>query len=161
MKLGAFSVSLVVKDIAVSRAFYEKLGLAVVGGDESQNWLMLANDDTVIGLFQDMLEKNTLTFCPGWNQRAEALPDYDDVRAIKQSLAEAGIPIAYEAGEDSGPGCFMVEDPDGNPILFDQHVPCPTEGPVSSGLTLTDALEKSLSWPPSILQWLLADIARV
>ena len=123
MSLGAFSVSLAVKDIAASRSFYEKLGFAAAGGDVDQNWLIMANGDCVIGLFQGMFDQNVLTFCPGWDQQAQTLEDFEDVRAIRDRLKETGIPISDESGDaDSGPASFMVFDPDGNPILFDQHV---------------------------------------
>lgn len=123
MKLGAFSVSLAVKDIAASRAFYEQLGFEVVHGDQAQNWLILRNGTTNIGLFQGMFEKNTLTFNPGWDQSAERLPDFDDVRDIQKQLKAADVPLVSEADEDStGPASFVLMDPDGNPVLVDQHV---------------------------------------
>lgn len=123
MKLGAFSVSLAVKDIAASRAFYEQLGFEVVHGDQAQNWLILRNGTTNIGLFQGMFEKNTLTFNPGWDQTAERLPDFDDVRDIQKQLKAADVPLVSEADEDStGPASFVLMDPDGNPVLVDQHV---------------------------------------
>jgi catechol 2,3-dioxygenase-like lactoylglutathione lyase family enzyme len=123
MQLGAFSVSLAVKDIAASRAFYEKLGFAVFGGDQSQNWLILKNGDHIIGLFQGMFEKNMLTFNPGWDQNAGNLGSFTDVREIQRRLRAAGVTFASEADETtSGPASFVVVDPDGNPILVDQHV---------------------------------------
>ena len=123
MELGAFSVSLAVKDIAVSKDFYQKLGFEVFGGDESQNWLMLRNGDHVIGLFQGMFEQNILTFNPGWDQEANPLSEYNDVRDIQKELKAHGIPFAQEADENSsGPASFVIVDPDGNPILVDQHV---------------------------------------
>ena len=122
MELGAFSVSLAVKDIAVSKDFYQKLGFEVFGGDESQNWLMLRNGDHVIGLFQGMFEQNILTFNPGWDQEANPLSEYNDVRDIQKELKAHGIPFAQEADENSsGPASFVIVDPDGNPILVDQH----------------------------------------
>ncbi len=123
MELGAFSVSLAVKDIAVSRAFYEKLGFTVFAGDQAKRWLILKNGDHVIGLFQGMFDKNILTFNPGWDQKARALASFADVREIQRQLKEQGVPFASEADETSnGPASFMVIDPDGNPILVDQHV---------------------------------------
>ena len=126
MRLGNFSVSLVVKDIAASRAFYEKLGFAAIAGDQKQNWLILQNDTSTIGLFQGMLEKNTLTFNPGWNRKGEALADFDDVRDLQRILKGKGLALALEADAAStGPASVMLKDPDGNPILLDQHVPKP------------------------------------
>jgi predicted lactoylglutathione lyase len=123
MELGAFSVSLAVKDIAASRAFYEKLGFTVFAGDQSKNWLMLKNGDHVIGLFQGMFEKNVLTFNPGWDQNARTLASFTDVRQLQRRLKEQGVQFASEADETSkGPASFMVIDPDGNPVLVDQHV---------------------------------------
>ncbi|MFX1819610.1 VOC family protein [Pseudarthrobacter sp. CC4] len=123
MQLGAFSVSLAVKDIAASAAFYEKLGFSRFGGDITQNWLILKNGDTVIGLFQGMFEKNMLTFNPGWNQDAEAVDPFTDVRDIQRELKAKGLEFVSEADEGAkGPASFMVLDPDGNPVLFDQHV---------------------------------------
>lgn len=128
MRLGNFSVSLAVKDIARSRAFYEKLGFQVIFGEAKQNWLILQNDTATIGLFQGMFERNILTFNPGWDRSGAALPDYDDVRDIQQALKTHGIPLATEADDSStGPASFMVIDPDGNPVLIDQHVPRPTK----------------------------------
>lgn len=122
MELGAFSVSLNVKDIKVSKAFYEKLGFQPLGGDISQNWIIMKNGDCVIGLFQGMFEKNILTFNPGWNQNAENLESFTDIREIQKQLKEKGIKLQTEANEDSeGPAHFVIEDPDGNPILVDQH----------------------------------------
>jgi len=122
MKLGAFSVSLNVKDIAVSKAFYGKLGFEAFGGDETQGWLILRNGETVIGLFQDMLPANTLTFNPGWDQAAQNLDSFDDVRTIQAHLRAEGVELASEADDSTtGPASFMVMDPDGNPILIDQH----------------------------------------
>ena len=123
MELGAFSVSLAVKDIDVSKDFYQKLGFEVFGGDESQNWLMLRNGDHVIGLFQGMFEQNILTFNPGWDQEANPLSEFNDVRDIQKELKANGISFAQEADENSsGPASFVIVDPDGNPILVDQHV---------------------------------------
>ena len=122
MKLGAFSVSLSVKDINKSKSFYENLGFQVLGGDITQNWLIMNNESCVIGLFQGMFEKNILTFNPGWNQSAENLNSFTDIRDIQKQLKEKGIKILTEADETSeGPASFTIEDPDGNPILFDQH----------------------------------------
>ena len=123
MQLGNFSVSLVVKDIAISRAFYEKLGFTAFGGNQEQKWLILKNGNTVIGLFQGMFERNILTFNPGWDSDAKKLPEFTDVRDLQRQLKAHGIQLLSEADETtSGPGSFMVEDPDGNPILVDQHV---------------------------------------
>jgi catechol 2,3-dioxygenase-like lactoylglutathione lyase family enzyme len=123
MDLGAFSISLAVKDISVSRSFYERLGFTVAGGDQDAGWLILRSGTTVLGLFQGMFEKNLLTFNPGWDQGANPLPEFTDVRAIQQRLKAAGIVPAHEADESTtGPAHFVVEDPDGNQILFDQHV---------------------------------------
>jgi len=126
MRLGNFSVSLAVKDIQASQAFYEKLGFRVIMGQPAQNWLILQNGTTTIGLFQGMFEKNTLTFNPGWNSKAERLPDYDDVRDIQKTLKSKGIALAAAADESTtGPASLRIVDPDGNPILIDQHVPRP------------------------------------
>ncbi|MGO4384909.1 VOC family protein [Specibacter sp. RAF43] len=123
MELGAFSVSLAVKDIAASAAFYEKLGFARHGGDLAQNWLILKNGEAVIGLFQGMFEKNALTFNPGWNQDAQALDTYTDVRELQRELKAEGLAFATEADEDTtGPASFIVVDPDGNPVIVDQHL---------------------------------------
>ena len=123
MDLGAFSISLTVKDLQASKEFYEKLGFTVFGGDASQNWLILKNGDRVIGLFQGMFEKNIMTFNPGWNQDAQPVESFTDVREIQRQLKEKGVQIQTEADESStGPASFIVIDPDGNPILVDQHV---------------------------------------
>lgn len=123
MQLGNFSVSLAVKDIAVSRAFYERLGFTVWGGDQAQNWLILKNGSTVIGLFQGMFERNLLTFNPGWDSDAKPLPEFTDVRDLQRELKAHGVALLSEADDaTSGPASFMVEDPDGNQILVDQHV---------------------------------------
>ncbi|WP_010095599.1 VOC family protein [Ornithinibacillus scapharcae] len=122
MNLGAFSISLNVKDIHKSKEFYEALGFETLGGDINQNWLILKNGTTVIGLFQGMFEKNILTFNPGWNQNAENLESFTDVREIQKELRDKGITFITEADETTeGPGHFTIVDPDGNPILFDQH----------------------------------------
>ena len=123
MQLGNFSISLAVKDIAASRAFYEKFGFKTFGGDASQNWLILKNGDHVIGLFQGMFEKNTLTFNPGWDSSANLLENFTDVRDLQRELKSQGVQFVAEADESTtGPGYFMAIDPDGNPILVDQHV---------------------------------------
>jgi lactoylglutathione lyase len=123
MKLGAFSVSLNVKDIESSKSFYEKLGFEVFGGDATQNWLIMKNGDTIIGLFQGMFEKNLLTFNPGWDQNAAAVESFTDVREIQKKLKEQGIDAGDDIDEgESGPASFMITDPDGNTILIDQHV---------------------------------------
>lgn len=123
MELGAFSVSLSVKDIEASRKFYEKLGFRSLGGDQSQNWLIPMNGDTVIGLFQGMFEGNLLTFNPGWNQQAEAVGPFTDVREIQRELKAQGMDFVQEADETTtGPAHLIIIDPDGNTILIDQHV---------------------------------------
>ena len=123
MELGAFSISLAVKDLQASQAFYEKFGFTVFHGDASQNWLILQNGTHTIGLFQGMFDKNILTFNPGWTQKAEALDSYTDVRELQKKLKAEGIAFRSEADESAtGPASFVVEDPDGNPILVDQHV---------------------------------------
>ena len=123
MELGAFSISLAVKDLKVSRAFYEKLGFRAFHGDETQNWLVMKNGEHVIGLFQGMFEKNILTFNPGWDQNAQPLDSFTDVRELQQQLKAQGVEIESEADESTtGPASFMVLDPDGNSILVDQHI---------------------------------------
>ncbi len=123
MELGAFSVSLAVKDLEASRQFYEKLGFEVFMGDQSQNWLILKNGHHVIGLFRGMFEKNILTFNPGWDANARPMGAFTDVRELQRRLKARGVPPVSEADESTtGPASFMVEDPDGNPILVDQHV---------------------------------------
>ena len=123
MELGAFSVSLAVKDLEASRSFYEKFGFEVVGGDASQNWQILRNGDHTIGLFQGMFEQNILTFNPGWDKRAQPLESFIDVRELQRQLKAKGIVLHTEADENGdGPASFMALDPDGNPILVDQHV---------------------------------------
>lgn len=122
MQLGNFSISLAVKDIAASQAFYEKLGFKVFTGDASKNWLILKNGDHAIGLFQGMFEKNTLTFNPGWDSNAADLEEFTDVRELQRQLKAQGVQLAAEADETTtGPAYFMVIDPDGNPVLVDQH----------------------------------------
>ena len=123
MELGAFSVSLSVKDLETSKSFYEKLGFHVFGGDPAENWLIMKNGDHVIGLFQGMFEGNILTFNPGWDQDANKLDSFTDVRDLQRELKALGLNIKNEADESTtGPASFMVVDPDGNPILIDQHV---------------------------------------
>ena len=123
MDLGAFAISLAVKDIHASLAFYEKFGFAITGGDIDQNWVVLRNGDHVIGLFQGMFEQNILTFNPGWNQQAEPVEEFTDVRELQRQLKAAGVELANEADETTtGPAYFATIDPDGNPILIDQHV---------------------------------------
>lgn len=122
MQLGAFSLSLAVKDIAVSKAFYEKLGFSTMGGEQSQGWLILKNGDTVIGLFQGMFDKNILTFNPGWDQNAQNLAEFTDVRVIQKHLQDQGIALLKTAdANSSGPAHMVLEDPDGNQIMLDQH----------------------------------------
>ena len=123
MELGNFSISLAVKDIAASKAFYEKFGFTVFGGDAAQGWLILKNGEHVIGLFQGMFEKNMLTFNPGWDSNAQKLAAFTDIRELQRGLKAQGVQLQPEADEStSGPASFMAVDPDGNPILFDQHV---------------------------------------
>lgn len=122
MHLGAFSVSLAVKDIEASKLFYEKLGFTVFMGAQAQNWLIMKNGDHTIGLFQGMFEKNILTFNPGWAQDCQPLKEFADVREIQKHLKEQGVAIVNPADESTtGPASFMVVDPDGNTILLDQH----------------------------------------
>lgn len=122
MNLGAFSISLAVKDIQASAAFYQKLGFTKFGGDITQNWLILRNGEHLVGLFQGMFEKNMLTFNPGWDQNAKELGAFTDVRELQRQLKAQGIQLATEANESTtGPASFVVIDPDGNPVLVDQH----------------------------------------
>ena len=123
MELGAFSVSLAVKDLEASKTFYEKLGFQVFAGDAAQNWLIMKNGDHTIGLFQGMFEKNILTFNPGWDQNANKLDSFTDVRDLQRELKAQGVKFESEADvSTTGPASFMIIDPDGNPILIDQHV---------------------------------------
>jgi lactoylglutathione lyase len=123
MELGNFSVSLAVKDIEASKLFYENLGFKSFAGNQSQNWLIMKNGDHAIGLFQGMFDKNILTFNPGWNSEAQELKEFTDVRELQRRLKELGVCMITEADENStGPASFMIADPDGNPILVDQHV---------------------------------------
>jgi catechol 2,3-dioxygenase-like lactoylglutathione lyase family enzyme len=125
MQLGNFSISLNVRDIAASRAFYETLGFAVVAGDQDQGWLIMKNGEANIGLFQGILEKNTLTFNPGWDNSGNNLQNFTDIREIEKSLRESGIEVTQQTGDSSGPASFVIVDPDGNPVLLDQHVDSP------------------------------------
>ena len=123
MELGAFSVSLAVKDIEASKLFYEKLGFTIFAGDQSQNWLIMKNGDHAIGLFQGMFDENILTFNPGWSSDAQQLREFTDVRELQRQLKDRGVNMISEADESStGPASFMMVDPDGNTILVDQHV---------------------------------------
>ena len=124
MELGNFSVSLAVKDIAASKLFYEKLGFTVFGGNQTQNWLIMKNGDhAIVGLFQGMFDKNILTFNPGWDSNAQPLASFTDIRDLQGHLKAQGVQLQTEADENTtGPASFMVVDPDGNPILIDQHV---------------------------------------
>ncbi|MEM6990246.1 MAG: VOC family protein [Myxococcota bacterium] len=123
MKLGNFSVSLAVKDIQASKAFYTKLGFEKIGGEEAQNWLILRNGDTKIGLFQGMFEGNLMTFNPGWDGNGDPLKEFTDVRELQKQLKSQGVALTTEADESTtGPASFTMVDPDGNAILFDQHV---------------------------------------
>ena len=122
MQLGCFSVSLAVKDIHASRAFYEKLGFSVYAGNADHGWLILKNGDHNIGIFQGMFEKNILTFNPGWDQNAKDVDPFTDLRELQRQLKAQGVQIVKEVDESTtGPASFVVEDPDGNPILIDQH----------------------------------------
>jgi lactoylglutathione lyase len=122
MDLGAFSISLTVKDLAQSKAFYETLGFSSMGGDATQGWLIMKNRTSVIGLFQGMFERNILTFNPGWDQDAQPLPSFTDVRDLQRQLKAAGVVFDQEADETTtGPASFIITDPDGNPVLVDQH----------------------------------------
>jgi lactoylglutathione lyase len=123
MDLGAFSVSLAVKDLAASKAFYEKFGFKSFAGNADENWLILKNGDHVIGLFQGMFEKNILTFNPGWDQNAQKVASFTDVRELQRELKAQGVELMQQADESTtGPASFVAVDPDGNPILVDQHV---------------------------------------
>ncbi|GHE91164.1 VOC family protein [Thalassotalea profundi] len=123
MNLGAFSISLAVKDIHLSKQFYQNLGFTIIGGDESQNWLIMKNGNHIIGLFEGMFDKNMMTFNPGWDQDSKALNDFDDIRHLQKQLKEKGVKITNEVDENTtGPANFVIIDPDGNPILIDQHV---------------------------------------
>jgi lactoylglutathione lyase len=122
MKLGAFSMSLTVKNIQASKKFYEDLGFSVFGGNLNQGWLIMKSGETIIGLFHGMFESNLLTFNPGWDQNAQALDTFDDIRVIQKELKAKGFTFSSEADETSlGPASFVIKDPDGNVILFDQH----------------------------------------
>jgi hypothetical protein len=126
MRLGNFSVSLAVKDLAKSRAFDEKLGFRVFGGDQAKNWLILQNETATIGLFQGMFDKNIMTFNAGWDRSGNSLPDFDDVRDIQKALKNRGLALTAEADvTTTGPASLMLIDPDGNPVLIDQHVSKP------------------------------------
>ena len=123
MKLGVFSVSLSVKDLKSSKEFYENLGFSVFAGEIEKNYLIMKNENSLIGLFQGMFENNILTFNPGWDENAKKLDSFDDVRDIQKELKSKGIKLETEIDENSsGPASFIVIDPDGNAILFDQHV---------------------------------------
>lgn len=122
MKLGAFSVSLSVKDLAASKTFYEKLGFAPMGGSMEQNYLIMKNESTLIGLFQGMFEGSVLTFNPGWDENAQPLEQFDDIRTIQRELRASNLTLLSQADENSnGPASLMLTDPDGNVILIDQH----------------------------------------
>ena len=123
MRLGAFSVSLKVKDIGISKAFYQQLGFVVYAGEEQQNWLIMKNADHCIGLFQGMLEENLLTFNPGWDKDCNPLPEFSDIRELHAQFTKAGLEISNQSlSSQSGPGSFSITDPDGNLILLDQHL---------------------------------------
>ena len=123
MELGCFSISLTVKDIKKSLAFYEQIGFTIYAGDIKQNFLILKNGNTNIGIFQGMFDNNIMTFNPGWDQDANSIDDFADVRKLKQDFEQQGIEIAHQSiDSEKGPGSFSIKDPDGNIILFDQHV---------------------------------------
>jgi catechol 2,3-dioxygenase-like lactoylglutathione lyase family enzyme len=123
MNLGAFSISLAVKDLEASRRFYDKFGFKVFAGNAAQHWLILKNGDHVIGLFEGMFEKNILTFNPGWDQNAQQLASFTDIRDLQRQLKVQGVELQTQADESTtGPASFVAVDPDGNPILVDQHV---------------------------------------
>jgi len=123
MQLGAFSISLAVKDLAASKAFYEKFGFTPFAGNAAQHWLIMKNGPHIIGLFQGMFERNILTFNPGWDQDAKLVPGFTDVRELQRQLKAKGIVFTQEADETTtGPASFALLDPDGNPVLVDQHV---------------------------------------
>lgn len=123
MELGAFSVSLAVKDLEASKRFYEQLGFSSFHGVQAKNWLIMKNGEHIIGLFQGMFPSNILTFNPGWDQDAKQLPDFTDVRVLQKQLKQAGLKLITEADESTtGPASFVLADPDGNTILVDQHV---------------------------------------
>jgi catechol 2,3-dioxygenase-like lactoylglutathione lyase family enzyme len=123
MNLGAFSISLAVKDLEASRRFYDKFGFKVFAGNAAQNWLILKNGEHIIGLFQGMFEKNILTFNPGWDQNAQQLESFTDIRDLQRQLKVQGVQLQTQADEGTtGPASFVAVDPDGNPILVDQHV---------------------------------------
>jgi catechol 2,3-dioxygenase-like lactoylglutathione lyase family enzyme len=123
MKLGAFSISIAVKDLAISKNFYENIGFSVFAGDMVQNYLIMKNGNALIGLFQGMFDKNILTFNPGWDENAQIIPDFDDVRTIQNDLKNKGISLETEADDSTkGPASIVLVDPDGNTILIDQHI---------------------------------------
>lgn len=123
IKLGAFSISLNVKNLEASKQFYENIGFSIFGGDMKSNYLIMKNGNALVGIFQGMFEKTMLTFNPGWDENAQVVSDYQDVREIQKKLKEKGLPLTVEADEKtSGPGYIMLSDPDGNPILIDQHL---------------------------------------
>ncbi len=123
MKLGAFSISLNVKDINVSKTFYGNLGFTVFGGGLEMNYLIMKNGNSLIGLFQGMFENNIITFNPGWDENAKQLEFFDDVREIQKHLKSKGLILETEADENtSGPASLVLKDPDGNVILIDQHI---------------------------------------
>lgn len=123
MQLGAFSISLAVKNLEASKAFYEKFGFTPLAGDASQHWLILKNGDHIVGLFQGMFEKNILTFNPGWDQNAQAVGSFTDIRELQRHLKAQGVQLQQEADENTtGPASLIAVDPDGNTILVDQHV---------------------------------------
>jgi lactoylglutathione lyase len=123
MDLGAFSISLAVTDIQASRVFYEKLGFEMLAGDAAENWLIMKNGSAAIGLFQGMFERNILTFNPGWDQAARPLASFTDIRELQRRLKSLGVRFEQEADQDgAGPASFVILDPDGNPVLVDQHV---------------------------------------
>jgi predicted lactoylglutathione lyase len=121
MNLGTFSISLAVKNIQASKAFYQNLGFEIMGGNQEQNWLILKNGTTILGLFQGMFEKNILTFNPGWDHNAQNLENFTDIRDLQKELKARGLSLTTETKASTGPASFTLTDPDGNPILIDQH----------------------------------------
>lgn len=123
MKLGAFSISLAVKDLQISKQFYEHLGFALFAGDVEKNYVIMKNGDAIVGLFQGMFENNIITFNPGWDQNAGPVEGYDDIRDLQSEFKSKGIAFQSEVAEDTqGPANFVINDPDGNTLLFDQHI---------------------------------------
>ena len=152
-RLGNFSVSLTVKDLAAARAFYEKLGFRMVGGSPAKNWAILQNETATIGLFQGMFDRNVLTFNPGWDRTGATLPDFDDVRDLQRTLKGRGlVPLTAADEASTGPASLMLVDPDGNPVLIDQHVPRAGKPSPAPGAKPVDGLTGT---------WRLVDVVTV